>query len=552
MPIGPGQTIGAVAVLEGGVPYEPGASTALGVTDTAGTFGVENLGSRIRIVWHYRATNEQRTFTLRYQMRGLAVAYDDVVDVYLKVWGDEWNTALDDLTATMALPPGAAPGTVLVFGHPASVNGSTSLGAGGISPSLTAADVPDHQWVEFRVVFPRHLLDQTTGAAVVSGRGLDGILAEEEAAAERAEREEHGRSASLWIVAVTAGLVPLSLIGSYLRFGREPRIRYDLEYEHAPPTEHAPALIAGLAGQGKVDEAAFTATLFDLIRRGVLTATPTSVERKTWAGLRREKISDLEIALQDDSDPMRDFERSAMAVLKRVLDDGPQPLTEFRKRIRSDAAENAKSYTSFRNRVSKALVRAKLLDEAGVKASWILLGASVVIGLGGWFVFGPLLHSIWESLDLDILRVGFGLAGALGLAFALAERPMRRMWVRRTREGALLNARWSAFRRYLEDFSRLEEAPPIALGLWEEYLVYAIALGVADDVLEAARLHAPPELGDTSHLYWYSNHGYGGHSSNAISGIERALTGAFAAPSSGSGGGGGFSGGGGGGGGGAW
>ena len=102
---------------------------------------------------------------------------------------------------------------------------------------------------------------------------------------------------------------------------------------------------------------------------------------------------------------------------------------------------------------------------------------------------------------------------------------MRKMWVRRTKIGALEAARWSAFRRYLEDFSRLEEAPPIAIGLWEEYLVYAIALGVAEDVLEAARLRAPEVLEDESSLYWYGNHGFGGHSSNAISGIERALVG---------------------------
>ena len=114
-------------------------------------------------------------------------------------------------------------------------------------------------------------------------------------------------------------------------------------------------------------------------------------------------------------------------------------------------------------------------------------------------------------------------------------------------------ARWQAFRSYLEDFSRIEEAPPISLVLWEQFLVYGIALGVAEDVLAAARFAAPEALVETSSIFWYSHQGYyGGHSSNAIEGISRSLSGAFAAPSSG--GGGGFSGGGGGGGGGggAW
>ena len=76
----------------------------------------------------------------------------------------------------------------------------------------------------------------------------------------------------------------------------------------------------------------------------------------------------------------------------------------------------------------------------------------------------------------------------------------------------------------------MKEAPAISLPLWEQYLVYGIALGVADDELEAARLRAP-EAVSGSNLYWYGDQGFGGHSSNAISGIERALNGAFSSPS---------------------
>ena len=51
---------------------------------------------------------------------------------------------------------------------------------------------------------------------------------------------------------------------------------------------------------------------------------------------------------------------------------------------------------------------------------------------------------------------------------------------------------WQAFRRYLSDFPRLQEAPPASLELWERYLVYGIAFGIADRVLQGAQLaHAP-------------------------------------------------------------
>ena len=37
----------------------------------------------------------------------------------------------------------------------------------------------------------------------------------------------------------------------------------------------------------------FTATLFDLIRRGRYKATPVTTERPVWGGLRHEDVADL-------------------------------------------------------------------------------------------------------------------------------------------------------------------------------------------------------------------------------------------------------------------
>ena len=59
-------------------------------------------------------------------------------------------------------------------------------------------------------------------------------------------------------------------------------------------------------------------------------------------------------------------------------------------------------------------------------------------------------------------------------SFSGAYRDMRRRW---TPEAATEAARWAAFRRYLRDFPRLQEAPPASVALWERLLVYGIAFG---------------------------------------------------------------------------
>lgn len=158
IPVRSGEAVFDVRVSEGGVAYAPGAPTALGSSGSPGTYGVEDQGSRVRVVWHYRQSGGERTFTVTYRMTGLTVAYDDVAEVNLQVWGDEWDVSLNALEAEMAIPGSPAPGDVRVWGHPASVQGFTEFAADGVTPTLYAVYVPPAQFVEMRVVFPRALL----------------------------------------------------------------------------------------------------------------------------------------------------------------------------------------------------------------------------------------------------------------------------------------------------------------------------------------------------------------------------------------------------------
>src|SRR5690606_39434330 len=158
IPLRSGETVTNVSVSEGAAVYQPGACTDLGCSAPAGTFGVRDLGGRIRVVWHYEASDERRTFEVRYRMEGLAKIYDDYVDVYHQVWGPEWTVGLDRLTASMAIPAGATDADVFVWCHPESVAGESSLGESGVEPRLVATDIPSGQFVEFRVAFPRSLL----------------------------------------------------------------------------------------------------------------------------------------------------------------------------------------------------------------------------------------------------------------------------------------------------------------------------------------------------------------------------------------------------------
>jgi uncharacterized membrane protein len=374
IPLRAGEQIVEVSVSEGRDGYAQGACADLGCAGSPGTFGTKDLGGRLRVVWHYAAFSEVRTFTVAYRMLGLAKAHDDVVDVEFQVWGSEWEVGLDRLTAGLTYPGEASPGDVRVWGKPAGVSGSTTLGVDGVSPALEASRIPAGRFVEMRVVFPRSLLASTGGATVVPGEGLDDILEAEQ----RAVQTSATRQAVLRVLVLVAGLMAFlpAVAGSaliYWHFGREPRVDYDREYEQEPPSDHPPAVIEGLLTQGAVDENGFTATS---VRPHPARSDhrPAHLGRASdVGGPARETITDLELALGDTDGGLAAHERSVVTVMQRILDEGPQPLHEFRTKIRDDAAANAETYQKFRTQALDALERARLLDRSGLR--WLVYGA---------------------------------------------------------------------------------------------------------------------------------------------------------------------------------
>ena len=96
IPLREGESLVNPSVAERGVAFRQGNQTSL-EPGSPGTFGVERRGDTMRIVWYFNAVDQTRAFTVSYTLRGVAVAYDDVVDVNLKVWGDQWDERLSRL-----------------------------------------------------------------------------------------------------------------------------------------------------------------------------------------------------------------------------------------------------------------------------------------------------------------------------------------------------------------------------------------------------------------------------------------------------------------------
>ena len=111
-----------------------------------------------------------------------------------------------------------------------------------------------------------------------------------------------------------------------------------------------------------------------------------------------------------------------------------------------------------------------------------------------------------------------------------------------------------ALKRWLQEFTRLDEAVPSDVILWNRLLVMAVALGVADKVIEQLKVAMPELIDDPDFMpvysWYYIGHSGMGSPADVFGGaIHDASVAAIAnsIDASGGGGGGGFSSGGGGG-----
>ncbi|MGA7687761.1 MAG: DUF2207 domain-containing protein, partial [Jiangellales bacterium] len=536
IPLRPGEQVSDVSVSESGQAYAPGASTALQPGGPPGAFGVEPSSDQVRVVWRFDAVDQTRTFTLDYQFTGLTRAYDDVAEVNLQVWGEEWEQGLDRLTASLTAPADID----LAWGHPVYVRGDVTLN--GPTVNLRAERIPAGQFVELRALVPRSALTSTAGATVVDGDGRAAIVAEESADAAEFQADADRIDALAanplpWVVGVLAlGLLPAALLVGvvFVRFGRERPSGYDREYEQEPPSDLPPALVPVLLGQGgTAGPTDFTATLFDLVRRGVYHSRPVLTEKSVWGGLRTEQVSDLELS-RGRRDDLTPWEADVAEIVDDVLGSGPRALSTFRATIESDRKAMSTRFTSFKTNVADEVAARRWFVSTGVVALVAALLLLVAVGVGcvvaagaGWRMAFPR----WS----DVVLLLVGAVCVLNSAVVLGALTQRKLWRRRSPSAQAEAERWEAFRRYLTDFPRLHEAPPASLALWERLLVYGIAFGIADRVLQAAHVAMPEAVAASSTIFWISPTGDlgSGASSLAIGDLAAGFGSALAPPSSG-------------------
>jgi uncharacterized membrane protein len=455
------------------------------ITDMRVTEGGEELtsvGAPYNLQWFFDAKDEQRTFDVEYTVLGAAAVGPDVAELYWKWVGDQ-HPRVGRVTARLTLPPGA--GDVRAWGH-GELTGVVSRDEDIVT--WDAPNVPEGSFVEGRVAIPSsRFAVEPTGSP-----RLPQILTEERswaraanaarAAAARDARQANEREDLANVVTPVVIVLGIAVYGFlFLRYGREPKTPDIGEYYRDLPDD-SPAVVDTLLHWGHMRPMSFGATVIDLAQRGWLTIEEEKIER---ALLPDKKDYRFHKAPSPPQEQLADFEDR---VMQRLFHDGDEitqkELTDWAAAHTSGAQ---KWWRGFQNAVDDAYDRKKYQQsQRGLVFTANLATATLVAVVGA---FAMIVHAWW--------------VGAAAIAWALLQSVLTITLRQRTKLGAERAAQWEGVEHFLRDFSELEDAPSGHLVLWERYLVYAVALGVSEELVRGLALRVPEVADSPTYARWY-------------------------------------------------
>ena len=554
IPLGANQQGGATSLTVTGMSEESGSETSeFRRDDTAlsGDRGVDSVsddsGSITLKVYSPHEDGDTATYTLSYTFIGAVMGWADTAELYWKFIGDEWDEDSQNVTLAVTFAGAASLGVAATTGDDSAnlrawghgpLNGNVSLDTAANSVSYTVPWVQSGEFAEARVAFP---MAWVPGLTASSSSRLPTILSEEEQWASEANARRARARTITGIATVASIVVPaifLAIMVLIKRRTKKPVPVFDETYFRDLPSDDHPAVIAAFMNDGSVGNEALVSTLMKLTDDRVVAISKTSETRRGIFGNKTEEDYLLAVEKEKRDALTDDIDRKALRVYF-----GKKNQISF-----SDMAEDAKEHkTSYADRWDTFVVTVTArFEERNLVADTGRGKAAATMFVAGLLITGCVVALVLSENPVIFAGIALSIAGGIiGMTFH-----------RYTQEGAELRARCVALKRWFEDFTRLGEAAPGDVVLWNKLLVLAVALGVSDRVLEELAAATPREFEDDyvgGYYYpawwWVRSHGSLGSPANTLNTVSPLSLAQIASSSDSSGGGfgGGFSGGGGGG-----
>ena len=423
-----------------------------------------------RIKLYSKNQNNIRTFKFVYKLPEAIKVYDDVAQFNRKMVGQEWQQGIKYITAKVIVPVPTDydNSNILVFGH-GPLTGEVDKVENTVVYKLD--DYYPGDFLEAHILMEPEIFSEYDKSKIIHKDMKQELLDMEAKLADEAnaERDKTIRKQEMinkvfekpgLIFGVLSSIWGVLMFYIYGIYRRRNRVKNSVgKYLRELPDDSSPALVGSFMTDS-ISGNEILATIVDLIRRKIL-RLETSEEKSiiTLVG-NTEKLSAQERVIVDIY--INDFGDGKSLDLKSFGFFQKVPMSTARK------------FEKWKTIIQSEMNRKDLVFEGFKGMGKNLFYKSLCGIILGIKFFGNILEKAMESkMFLIIIIMGV----ILFISLTKARYPRKEL--------AEAKDKWQAFKNFLSDYSQLEEAKITSVHLWEQYFVYAVALGVSEKVVKA-------------------------------------------------------------------
>ena len=516
-------------------------------------YGMVNSKGAFEIAWGVGLddSTQTRNYQISYKVKDVVAKYNDYSQLYWQFIGSDFGINAKEVKGTITLPGNVGnKEDIKVWGHNENLNGEIySESTNKINFELFG--YVTGSYLEIRTLFPTNLI--TSSGRTYNENILDKVIAEETKWAEEANQRRATRDAQKLIgaiaVCVIAILVDIKLYKNWKENREKAKElkKYEptqkLDYFREMPRENATPGESVYVLKEKIFDfetneigKIFAATLLNLNLKKVI---DFEIEQDKKNSVKIKILKDItDEQIGKDEKAIFDFIKDAAGSPKTIV------VKDLEKYIKAHAEKVIKLKSTLDKEVKESLIQNEDINKEAQeqyqkKASSMTI-YNMIIGV---LIFISIF--LMDFLNVIVL-LGTGSIILLALLNTLTVRKIKQRINVYTQKGIDESEKWKGLLKYMNDFSMLDKREVPEIVIWEKFLVYATAFGIADKVLKQLKIVYSnfEEMSDLSTVTYMNLMIHTNFATSFSNSISTTMTSTY---SSASGGGGGFSGGGGGG-----
>lgn len=504
-----------------------------------------NPDNDFEIAWGVDVSGtETRTFEINYTVANHVTLYNDCAEVYWKLIGEDFDIPIEKIDGIIKVPYGIVDEEDFrVWAH-GPLNGNINKDT-QYQASFSVENLERNTFLEIRIATPTSMFINTQKK--VDENKLDTIISEEtdyaNEANEKREKNEKMQELVSNIVVIVGIIGSVLCIKYWFTISKEskenPKILPEekIKYFRELPDENASVLEASFLyylnntdyNIGKI----ISATMLNMCLKGWISFEEKQSDNK------KESIEitkkNFIIKLNKNGKELNEDEKYLYNYLKNISNNNIFTIKDFEKYNKKHTKQVQELVKEYSKLAKKENTQKETYDENIIKKSAKYTVPCVILMFCIIIAFGMIFASSIVAISVIFLVLSIAVFTKL-MCYISRFNGL-------TQKGANQREKWSALKRYMEDFSKLDDKEVPDLVLWEKFLVFATAFGISEKVIEQLKVKFP-ELGDEQYLrnnYSYMYIAFNSNSNFNFINTMNSSIGSSINYSSGTGAGGGFS-----------